>query len=270
MPFNIRYVLLIALICRGLLLHAQEKELGFTLGAMYYLGEMNQKQLANVSPAAGFCWRTTYQKRISWEKHLIIGTLNGADSLQSDPMLKNRNLSFRNRIIELGTLLEINYFEYKIGSKRSFATPYLFFGIAGFYSNPETNYNGEWYNLRDIGTEGQKLDGGKKYNLINFAIPLGIGFKVSLGNRLSFTVFSGFRKTFTDFIDDVSGSYADASRFTSEERVLIDRSLVKQKPNGTNSGLDRGNPNTKDWYNYTGFSLCFKTNKKQDACDLDY
>ncbi|MES2627607.1 MAG: DUF6089 family protein [Bacteroidota bacterium] len=251
----------------GISLRAQDREIGVMAGGMYYLGELNQKQFGNVKPAIGLSYRTTYQKRISWEQHLLVGTLNGADSLQSDPVMKNRNLSFRNRVAEVGTQLEINYFDYKMGSKRNFATPYLFFGFSLFYSNPEAQYQGKWYALRDIGTEGQKLGTGQKYNLINFAVPLGIGFKVSIGTRISLAVFSGFRKTFTDHLDDVGGSYADVSQFKPEDQVFVDRSLRKQRPDGTNTGLDRGNSNTKDWYNFTGISLHIKTNRKLSACD---
>ncbi len=237
---------------------------------MFYLGELNQKQFTRFSPAVGISKRTTYQKRVSWEKHLIAGRVDGADSLQSSPALKNRNLSFRSTIIEIGTQLEINYFEYDMGSKRNFATPYIFFGFSAFYANPQAKFNNKWYNLRDIGTEGQTLSGGKKYNLINFAIPMGIGFKVSLGDRVSIAVFSGYRKTFSDYIDDVGGTYVDPSLYTPENAVFVDRSLTKQRPDGTNTGLTRSNNNTKDWYNYTGFSISFKTNKIRTACDRVY
>ncbi len=267
---TIKYLLLFVLTALSGQCFAQEgppREIGVVAGGTFYMGELNQKLFGNTRPAIGLSQRTTYQKRLSWEKHIMVGTLTAADSLQKDPVLKNRNLSFRNQIVEAGTMLEINYFDYKMGSKKDFLTPYLFFGISAFYSNPQTYYNGEWVNLRDIGTEGQLLGGGKKYNLINFAVPIGIGLKVCVSKRFSFTVFSGFRKTFTDQIDDVSGSYADASRFSAENQALVDRSLVKQRPNGTNTGLDRGNSNTKDWYNFTGFSIYLKTNKKIGPCD---
>lgn len=267
MPLTTKQLLaLIALLC-SLSGFAQEREWGVHAGGMYYLGELNQKQFANVRPALGISRRSIYQNRIAWEQHLVYGNVHGADSLQDDPLLKERNLSFRDNIVELGTQLEIHYFEYKRGSKHNFSTPYLFFGFAAFYSNPQAYYNGEWYNLRDIGTEGQTLNGGKKYNLINFAVPVGAGYKLFIGKRMSINIFTGFRKTFSDYIDDVGGVYADASRFNANDRVFVDRSLVKQRPNGTNTGLARGNSNTKDWYNYTGISICFKTNRKKTACD---
>ncbi len=267
MPLKFQYVLLLSLLCCALTPRAQDREIGLSVGGMYYLGELNQKHFSNLKPAVGLSLRHIYQKRLAWEQHLILGTINGADSLQDDPILKNRNLSFRNSIIELGTQLEIYYFECERGNKQHFATPYLFFGFSAFYSNPETLYNGEWYKLRDIGTEGQLLGGGKKYNLINFAIPLGAGFKVFVGKSVSINIFSGFRKTFSDQVDDVGGSYADVARFNQQDRIFVDRSLVKGRPNGTNTGLDRGNTNTKDWYNYTGLSICFKFGRLKKDCE---
>ncbi|HEX4887129.1 MAG TPA: DUF6089 family protein [Luteibaculaceae bacterium] len=265
----VRYIGLIGVftLLGGQMARCQQRELGITGGVMSYLGELNQRPYTDLRPAIGVSYRTTYQNRISWEHHLIAGRIGGADSLQSDPLQFNRNLHFRSNLIELGTQLEINYFEYQMGSKRRFFSPYLFFGFSAFYSNPEANANGQWFKLRAIGTEGQNLPGGKKYNLINFAVPVGAGFKISLGSRVSFAIFTGFRKTFFDHLDDVAGTYADPELFRPEEAVFVDRSRIKQGVNGTNVGLERGNRNTKDWYNYTGFSLCFKTNRRQTACD---
>lgn len=264
----VKYLFALVSIMQAGLSFGQEKETGFSAGTLYYLGELNQKQFAQPLPAVGFTQRITYQKRIAWEQHVILGRVHGADSLQPDEWQKNRNLNFRSDIIEVGTQLEINYFEIKRKSRLNFASPYVFFGFSVFYSNPQAYYNGEWKDLRNIGTEGQNLEGGKKYNLINFAIPLGVGVKITLGDRLSVNLFSGFRKTFTDYLDDVGGKYADVRRFSTDQATYVDRSLVKQRPDGTNTGLDRGNSNTKDWYNYTGIAICFKTNRKRSACDM--
>ncbi len=246
---------------------AQDDELGFSLGTMYYLGELNQKQFNSTKPALGIFFRKGFNRRLAWETHLNYGRVQAADSLQKSAELVNRNLNFRSDLVELGTQLEINYFDFQLGSKRNFATPYLFIGFAAFYSNPQGFYNNQWVDLRDIGTEGQLLNGGKKYNLINFAIPMGVGFRLGIGNHFCLTIFSGFRKTFSDYIDDVGGVYADPNLFNANDAVFVDRSLVKQRPDGTNTGLMRGNENTKDWYNFTGFALAFKTNRKKTQCN---
>ncbi len=267
MPFKNQFLLLFVCLFIGVGVRAQDTEIGFTLGTMYYLGELNQQHFNSKKPALGMFVRKSFNKRIAWENHLVYGRVQAADSLQANEVFKNRNLNFRSDIVEVGTQLEINYFNFKMTSSKDFATPYLFFGFSAFYSNPQGYYNGDWYNLRDIGTEGQTLNGGKKYKLINFAIPLGAGFRLSVGDRFGLTIFSGFRKTFSDYIDDVAGSYADPSLFKPEQAVFVDRSLVKQRADGTNKGLQRGNANTKDWYNFTGFSVSFKTNRKKRECE---
>ncbi|WP_340154047.1 DUF6089 family protein [uncultured Marivirga sp.] len=86
---------------------------------------------------------------------------------------------------------------------------------------------GEWVNLRDLGTEGQFLDAetrsqyqdlyGKElptpYSRLQLVIPVGIGARYKLTNNLDISLEVGYRHTFTDYLDDVSGEYIDLSAF---------------------------------------------------------
>ena len=134
-------------------------------------------------------------------------------------------------------------------------------GIAAFKHNPQAqapefdlNGNplpeaGQWVDLQPLGTEGQNLSGGKPYNLIQLAIPIGIGVKVRLPDNFDAHIEIGFRQLFTDYIDDVSGKYPDLSLFDDElTRALSERS---REPVGILSGEERiynGNPvPSKSW-----------------------
>ena len=59
--------------------------------------------------------------------------------------------------------------------------------------------------LQPLGTEGEGFyKGEKKYNLTQLAIPIGGGFKYAISNNVRIGIEVGFRKLFTDYLDDVS------------------------------------------------------------------
>ena len=246
----------------------KSKEIGLTVGGAYYLGELNQAHYKNVKLGLGGYFKFNFNRRVSFAINLLHTNIEGADSTSNVAWRKNRNLHFKNAITELSGMLEINYTDYQIGNEVYYFTPYLYVGMGAFYSNPKA-YNGDdWIELRKIGTEGQYYNGVKLYNLVNFVIPFGVGIKVNLGTSgIALALHAGFRKTFTDYIDDVGGIYADPTLFEPEEAQFVDRSLDPARADGTNTGLDRGNTNTKDWYQFTGITLSFKVNRKKNTCE---
>jgi hypothetical protein len=91
-------------------------------------------------------------------------------------------------------------------------TPYFFGGLAVFRFNPYAfDENGEKVFLKPLSTEGQGLDGynTKPYGLTQFALPAGFGLKYAFDDRVRLGFEVGLRKTFTDYLDDVSTNYAD-------------------------------------------------------------
>ena len=75
------------------------------------------------------------------------------------------------------------------------------------------------------------------------------------------------RKTFTDFLDDVSGLYPNQALLVQETGTdlsaeLSDRSVNPDGINNSNYGLQRGNPNNNDWYAFSGFIVTFSLVKK--------
>ena len=117
-----------------------------------------------------------------------------------------------------------------------------------------------------MGTEGQGtlLSDKSPYSLNQIAIPLGVGLKFNLAKRIAVSLEYGIRKTFTDYLDDVSGKYVNALVLSSIKGPLAgefaDPSLNAQSYSIL--GLDRGNSNTKDWYAMYGVMLTFKPWKK--------
>jgi hypothetical protein len=181
----------------------------------------------------------------------------GNDQLTLEPSRLNRNLSFRSDVFELSTVYEYSIIEEKLRgrySRRSKKFPvnfYVFAGLSTFYFNPKAQYQSQWVALKPLGTEGQGLpDGGKEYSLIQIAIPLGIGFKYPVNKEFSIGLEYCMRKTFTDYMDDVSTNYYDPDAIRSVRgdvaAYLSNPSTNEVIPGGTNPGEQRGNPNYDD------------------------
>jgi uncharacterized protein YfiM (DUF2279 family) len=119
---------------------------------------------------------------------------------------------------------------------------------------PEAFLDGDWYDLSDLATENQN------YSLFQFAIPLGAGVKYALTDNLILGFETAWRKTFTDYLDDVSGVYSDVQNSSGSINRFVDRSW-ELTPDGrplANDGDMRGDPNLKDWYIQSIFKISYR------------
>jgi hypothetical protein len=248
-------------------------ELGIFLGGSYYIGDLNPVVHFGpmTKPAAGAVFRYTINPRFALRANAFFGNVQADDALSPYPAQQQRNLNFRSKITEFSAQAEFNFLEYQIGNERKKFTPYIFAGVGAFMFNPVAVYNNYSYTLQPLGTEGQGLSGGprKKYKLTQMSIPFGVGIKTNLAKRIGLSIEWGMRKTFTDYIDDVSTVYYDPLAL-SETRGAV--SAVASDPSkGTdpkynNIGRQRGNPTTKDWYSFAGFVLTLKLKEKRETC----
>lgn len=250
--------------------YSQDPELGVFGGASYYLGDLNPYgHFKQSNPAFGGLYRfNTKNNRIVYRVNAFYGTVSGNDAKSNDQNHIERNLNFSSTVLEIGPMLEINFFEYELGNTSRkeyvFATPYLFAGITLFKMNPKGEYNGEWIELQPLATEGQETsqNSSKRYKLNQLSIPLGLGFKFNVNKRFAMSFEYGIRKTFTDYIDDVSGKYVDADLLTQEagelSGELSNRSIGREGGASVNSGYARGNSKNKDWYAFAGMIVSFK------------
>ncbi len=199
---------------------------------------------------------------------LTYAMVSGNDALTDEKYRNNRNLNFHSSIIELSAQIEYYFIPEKAKSlytlaglrskrkKRKF-TAYLFTGIGLFYYNPKEELNGKSYSIRQYHTEGQGLPGGpKQFSNFNVAIPIGIGCRYTIDKHWSVGAEFSVRKTFTDYIDGVSGTYYDKAKlnaaYGATAVALADPSLGKipgaTSPNGDGTGAQRGNSKYKDSY----------------------
>ncbi len=269
-----RVFFIIALLFLPGLVRCQITELGPMVGASYYIGELNPyaHYNQNTRPAGGLIFRTLLNSRFALKFNAFYGQVQGFDSQSGNAFRRNRNLHFRSDLLEVGGNIELNFFEYETGEDKNPYTPYLFAGIAYFRMNPKAKYNGEWYELRSLGTEGQGTSArpeSKQYSLDQIALPFGLGFKADLNGTICLAVEWGFRKTYTDYLDDVSTTYAPSS-VLAEENGGLAAQLADRRKEKTGEGFpvggQRGNPATKDWYSFSGVSLTFVLGGRSSEC----
>lgn len=188
------------------------------------------------------------------------------------------------------------------------------------YINPEGGPDGQeiidlaggkkWHSLRPLRTEGQGAGGehiifpndpenyeeapdghiyqeypAKIYSRFTPIIPMGIGVKRAIDQKWSIIFEVGLRKTFTDYIDDVSTFYAEdqtvselaiangqdpviATYFADPSLPYADETTgepvdpIMHNP-GTVRGSQRGDDSDNDSYMFMTFSLNYKLAKKR-------
>ena len=267
-------VLLITSVTKG---YSQGSELGLFLGLSTYKGELKHELFTTdyIHPSVGLHFRKNFNPHWSANLNITMGEISAADSTSDDPFQLERNLSFKSNILELGGRIEFNFFPYLIGGTDTWPfTPFLFIGIAGYRFNPIAVIDDDEIELQPLGTEGQGTSGypdRKKYKRTQISIPYGGGFKFSVTKRIGINLEAGVRKTYTDYLDDVSTTYADRSVLLENgvlAVVLSDRSPGAANDNFT--GKQRGNSQDTDKYLFAGITFSFRLgNLKSVNCHFD-
>jgi len=249
------------------------QEIGYQIGTSYYIGDLNPDNPLKSRPhiTQGGFYRSNFNSRVGVRFQVLNGTVEAWDEDSNNSWALNRNLHFRNNITEFSIQGEINYIDYVLGNPEQRFTAFLTCGVAYFNHDPEAqDSNGNWHPLQPMGTEGQGwVDGIDLYSLSGFALPYGMGFKVNLGTSLSFQMEWGMRRTWTDYLDDVSTTYVNQLQLMQERgelsAELADR--IIELPDGVNSeGLQRGDPGRNDKYGYVLASLSLRVSKKPTTC----
>ncbi|MCB0534542.1 MAG: outer membrane beta-barrel protein [Lewinellaceae bacterium] len=230
-------------------------ELGGWVGASNYFGDLNTNyRLNRVHLAGGIHTRYNFNERLAFRLGGSYGKISATDADSKNIYEQRRNLSFRSHLVDVSMLLEFNFLPYMHGHRDYFFTPYVFAGPAIFFYNPQAELDGTWYSLPEQGTEGQFR--GEEYSTTQGALAYGLGFKMDFSYRWSLGVELSARKVFTDYLDDVSGVYADWRDIQSLRgdiaAALSDRSA---EPKIGEPGRQRGNGKSNDIYMFLGVSL---------------
>lgn len=231
-------------------------------GAMNYQGDLKPNNFTtdHCSFTAGISIRKPLNHWFAIRGGVNVGSIKASDSW-NDEDLRPRNLSFNTTIKEAYLGLEISVLDISSGG----FTPYVYAGLAAFHFNPWTTDNsGQKVYLKPLSTEGQGIADypeSKPYNLTQLCIPFGGGFRVALSDGIRIGVEFNQRKSFTDYIDDVSGNYVDADILLRERGIkaveLAYRAdeLPTGRPIFPSHGDKRGTPTQMDWYYFFGTTL---------------
>lgn len=259
---------------------------GFGLmgGASWYAGDLTTSdkigfpsdQLASLKYTSYHAGGTiSYQ----WHPHMglrlagAFGRLTADDAKSDTDRAKARGLKVETDIVEFSLQWTYDFLGgYKGILDRPTFTPYVFAGVGAVWYRPGATLligelNGR-VDLREYRTEGQT----EAYSKWTPVIPFGMGVRTRLAPRWDLRMELGLRKTFTDYLDDVSGATEDrGGRFATPEQLgsgagastqynlrtyiayqTNDPNVISQKQN-----LRRGNPETDDWYAFGGISIVY-------------
>jgi hypothetical protein len=189
---------------------------GVAIGASNYLGDIGGKEgtrkdfiadmkLSKTRYNFGGFIRYKWRPKLSLKLALDYLRIEGDDKLSANPGRKYRNFNFRNDMFDLGFTGELFFYENNdLGNTYKYRNgfrAYVFGGVGAFYSNPKSLYQGQWVALRSFANEGVAYKG------LGLNIPMGIGFYFTIdkSHRIGFEM--NYRKTFTDYLDDISGNY---------------------------------------------------------------
>lgn len=194
--------------------HAQKSEVGFGIGTFNYTGDLARTyDILNSRPAATVFYRSNMSQVVSLRAALTGGGIGASDARPIDAFAETRDASFSLFLMEASTVMEYHFMNWRDDKHIMRFTPYLFGGLAIFGVSGTENKTSEYSNVQG-------------------AIPFGLGMKYILNPKWYVALEFGARKTFFDYLDNVS---------TGSNR------LVKN--------YQYGNPYDNDVYYFFGISL---------------
>jgi hypothetical protein len=189
-------------------------EIGGMAGTSFYMGDANKTKLyLHPGASAGAIFRYNKDLRWSVKNNFVLGRVSGDTRDSGNKFPFNEQVSFSRMFYELGSQIEFNFFNYSdkfgyLGAKR--LSPYVFTGFGITYASGE-----------------------KKFLDVN--LPVGVGVKYKMRDRLNLGFEFSFRKLFSDSFDVVK----------HEEKLSLD------SPYNIRGSLFKNN----DWYSLTMISI---------------
>ena len=257
---------------------SQNLQVGIKGGFSNYQGDLQDKRLSlqQARPAISLGLRYDLSSRFIARAFFTYAKLSAADSNNRNTSLQARNLSFQTRLYEgeLGL-------QYQIRDLNDYWwTPYVFTGVGLFHYKPYAldDLDNKVF-LQPLSTEGQGFAPGETpYKLTQFMIPVGVGAEYALNEDIRVGIEMGYRITFTDYLDDVSGRYVEQALLLANRSQQAVDLAYRGKGTYPTAGELRGSARNKDayyfvqltftirpfvdWYARTSGFASFKKNKK--------
>jgi hypothetical protein len=218
-------------------------------------------------------YRQRFHPYFATTTSLCVFQLKGDDKWSEEPTRNMRSLNFQSLSFEVQQRLEFIFAaNEKFGSmfnlpgnysKRSRSQQYyVFAGLGLLYFNPKSEYiDGKMVALRPLKTEGQSA----MYSPLTLTMPVGLGFRMGVSRLWRVGLELAYVKTFSDYVDDVSTTYADPAQLSSPQAQYFANPAVDNP--AFNPGEKRGDSNQKDAYYHVNIivtrNLTYKDYGKQ-------
>lgn len=243
--------------------YALDAEYGITVGVAHYFGDLNnQMRMNRFKPVIGAFFRKQFSDYISARISGHFAQVGYSDRYNTTEFERLRNLSFNSNIFEIAIQGDFNFFRFIPTDPNYAFTPYASIGVGIFSYNPYAYLEGKKYYLRPLNTEGQTIyENRKAYNSTAVCFPLSFGVKYAISDRINLSAELGYRFTTTDYLDDVSTTFAGLDKFPgghgSVAGKLQDRSYeLTSVPLGV-EGRQRGFSKQKDQYMFIEAGISF-------------
>jgi hypothetical protein len=242
-------------------------EVGVEGGLAEYYGDLHTTMsLRSAKATAGIFYRRLFNEYLGASVHAHFASLGYSDAYNTDTFRHTRNLSFDTNVWDFSLQGDFNFFRFVPGSLTHRFTPYFTLGVGAFHFDPYAWYHDQKYYLQPLGTEGQGsplYPKRKPYSLWALEVPMGVGVRYNLNRSWNISCGVTYHFTATDYLDDVSTTYAGGAAFppgvTGKQTVvsvLQDRSDVYGKPLGE-AGRQRGDSGNKDAFMGIEISLSY-------------
>lgn len=252
------------------IVHAQRLHVDLFGGFSNYQGDLQAKRFttAQAKGAAGIGLRYDLSSHFDLRTNFTYASLAADDKYNAQADLRARNLSFRTKLTEANLLVDYNLLNLNYHT----FTPYVFGGLAVFHYNPYAfDSLGNKTYLRPLSTEGEGLTAypdRKTYQLTQLAIPFGAGIRWKFTDNIIISYEIGLRKTFTDYLDDVSTTYIDqtalaAARGATAVEMAYRGDELKNGLAYPAEGAIRGGAKFKDWYYFSGVTVSIGIGKRK-------
>ena len=201
-------------------------EIGGMAGGSFYMGDANKTTLfKQMNPGLGVVFRYNANFRIAFKGGLTWASLSGSTQGLDNVFPDNSQVSFNRNVFELGGQFEFNFFPYSdkfayLNTKRF--TPYVLIGL------------------------GATVAPGGGNTSVSPNIPVGVGVKYKLKNRINVGGEFTFRKLFRDDLDGTNDG----------NRMLDD-------PYGIGGSVFKN----KDWYSLLMISITYDFGLRNCRCN---
>jgi len=233
-------------------------------GTLYYYGDLTDRfNNSLLRPAASISYSKYMTSMLSFRISAAYGEIGASDRMANNDGRRLRNLHFKSPVMELSGVVvyefipDRNFGQQWVGKPHF--SPFIFAGVSLFRFNPQARYDGTWYELQPLGTEGQFIPGTSvgPYSLVQVSVPFGAGVGLRLSEYAGVNFEVGYRLTMTDYLDDVSSVYPDFGAL-GEVSGSLAVDLSQRSENGIFlPGDQRGFSGANDGYFFTLISLTY-------------